>query len=269
MKKILLFILISAMIFSCGVNGQENLLKEQNKTYFYLLEKGGYNVETIDNRYISEKELKEIVNILFKREDSYHIENYENVTGGKLFEIINEKLGLPTEIIENRDKLSNQVLTFPTFFDIMDYYFSEILALNNLTREMGTMAENNGGYFLTYGQGKTKCYDSLPSGKVIVEMCEIELVADNDEIIELIFPLKDIDISMLYNKKEVCGSLFLMYDKSIVISANGELKRYITTDSFEILMRTNKDVADIEIVLFTGVYKKNTNLTTIAVERMN
>lgn len=269
MKKILLFVLIFIMLFSSGVISEENSLREQNETYFYLLEKKGFDTKIISNRYISEKNMLAIMNILFNEVEISDGEKGGNARGEQLFELLEKKLKLDTGFIENKDRLNSQILTFPVFFDIMDYYFSEILSANSLTKEMGTLAENNGSRFLTYGQGKTKIYDLSAFPEMSEKMCEIELVTDNDKIVELIFPLAKVDTSMVYNKKEVSGKLFLMYDKSIVISLDGELKKYITTDSFEILRRTDGELAEKEIVLFTGVYKKNTNLITIAIERMN
>lgn len=269
MKRIIILTVVFSLLITVGISANEPSIRDNNQTYFYLLEKNGFDVSSINYSKASGRKITEILNILFNENMNYNIDRKTRVTGNELFDILESDLGLSLKRIENRDKIKNEYLTFPIFFELIDYYFSEVLKECNLTKEIGTLSYNNGNYLLTYGKGKIKEYDIVSFSDMVDKMCDIEFVKDGDEIIELIPPCENLDISAIYDKKEIEGQLFLIYDNSIIISKNGALEKYFITDLFEILRRTDKEIYDKEIVLITGAYKKHSNLTAVAVERMN
>ncbi len=296
MKKIILFTLIFLILLSLNPSGEELYCREtqqgspknsnfqfdsfsrgsyyenDNETYYYLLKKANYDVSLIDNRYITGQKLIDMVNIIFDESVEYEFDHFGNVKGKELIDIL-EGIGLSGDIIEERKLKEERILTFPYVFEIFDWYFDEILERNSLNKEIGVVAFNGDNLLVSYQEGKIKelereVYPELTSGRKFVE-----IVTDGEDVIEIIPPAKNVPLMKMYNKKEVLGKLFLMYDGCITIDLKGNLLTYLLTDRFTLLRRSEGAIEDKEIAVITGQYKKNSYLTAIAIEvateRMN
>ena len=69
-------------------------------------------------------------------------------------------------------------------------------------------------------------------------------------------------LSMLTNKREIAGKLFLQHSEGIIIEVNGALFEYPTLLGFKFLNKKG-----VNIALFVGSYKKNLELAAVAVGR--
>ena len=272
MKKVVIFTLLFLMLVSINPSGEEISFENDNETYYHLLKKADYDLSLIDNRYITGQKLIDIVNIIFDEDIEYEFDHFGNIKGKELIEIL-ESTGLNGDIIGERKIKEERVLTFPYVFEIFDWYFDEILKINSLTKEIGVIAPNNDKLLLSYQEGRVKeferdVYPELTSGRKFVE-----IVTYGEEIIEIIPPVKNVSLMKMYNKKEIKGKMFLMYDGCITIDLKGNLLTYLLTDNFTLMRRTYGNIEDKEIAVITGQYKKNSYLTAIAVEvsaeRMN
>ena len=202
------------------------------------------------------------------KNEAYDFDRYGIISGKNLLSELEDKIGLSTEIINDVEDMNNKVITYPMLFDILDYYFFDIVKLNLLEAESGVLSRNGGKWFITYGTGKVFESDNPPTFEVRGESCEVNVILSNGEIIEIIPSYIPVGIREIYNKAEISGKLFVEYDNVIIINSDGMLKKFITTDKFEILRRTNRDATEIEIVIIKGTYKKYMNVTAVAVERI-
>ena len=268
MKKILLIIIVVISLLNVNVYGYDTSYESQNGTYYYLLNQGGFNVDLINNRYVNGRRFSQILNILFKADCLYDVSSMGNITGKDVLNALRDKLSLSVTLIEDRHEHYTRAITFPTMFEMLDNYFCDILAANNLSAEPGTIVKNNDTYFLTYGNGKTKELSSF-AGFYVDEKRAVNVISKDDEIIEIIPVDTNILPSQLNDKRELKGTLFLNYYGNIILNCGDEYNKFFTTDSFTILRRTDKEITDREIVLLTGNYRKNINIAYIAVERMD
>ena len=264
MKKIITFFIAVMLTFTnVGVRA-ENSVMAGNETYRYLLTKSKYNLKLIDNRYVTYDKLTAILDILFNKKIQYTSKDVGNVSGNALFDILENDLELSKRFIDGKDKYMGKVLVFDTFFEIMDYYFYDIIKANNLKTAYGTISKNGYDYLLTYGEGKTEYYTSYP--EFDGEKKDVTVVYGDEGVIEIIPLMRDVKINMLCDKKEVTGDLFFDEEYVITLKTDKELVRYYKGSDFEILRKTNNPLTDEKITLFYGTYKKS-KIAVLGLER--
>ena len=154
MKKFITVVLALIFTFSNISVIAQDKLKEENHTYYYLLTKNNYNLKFIDNRYVTYDKLTLMLDILFNKKIEYSDKSIGNVKGKDLFNILHNDVKLKDRYINEREEKEGRVLTFASLFEILDYYFYDIVRANNLEISYGTVADNGYDYILTFGKGK-------------------------------------------------------------------------------------------------------------------
>lgn len=261
MKKILFLISVFVILVSFNCNAVES-----NGTYFSLFSESGYDYNTKIGQYLTEEDFNEILRILLKSEKDYDAGENGYVMG---FEVLNafEDMGLDTSVIENREKFSNWAITFNLFLDTLDYYFKEIVTLNNLKTEKGIMAESDKGGIITYGYGNVINTEIIPTRSP----ARVNMIFKEDKLIEVI-EVSDqyIPLYKFGKLEEITGNFFMYGDDMIYIKKDNKISRYFCNNPPYFLGNKNSGLSVInqvlnnkEIVLYTGSYKKYIDMALI------
>lgn len=258
MKRI--FIVLAVFIVLVSVN-----VSAENDTYMHILSNNGYDITSVHNRYITKDEFTGVINILFNTDKDYDVGVNGHVTGLEFFKVFEQELKLDTFMIVGKEAYYNRALTFTAFFELIDFYFSEIVTNYKLEIAQGILSVSSSEYLLTYGDGNVAEFNEFLFFKAIDQMYDVTVISDNGKIVEVIPIEKDIPLSWLNNKQEIKGKIFLLYEDNIILETEKGLEKFSIINNFRILKTRGTD----EVVLFTGNYKKNLCLAGIAVERMN
>lgn len=265
MKKFITVVLALIFTFSNISVIAQDKLKEENKTYYYLLTKNNYNLKFIDNRYVTYDKLTLMLDILFNKKIEYSDKSIGNVKGKDLFNILHNDLKLKERYIDEKEVKEGRVLTFASLFEILDYYFYDIVNANNLKTLYGTVSDNGYDHILTYGEGNTKYLTDFP--ELSQEYLDVMVVEDEGNIVEIIPVNRDIKINMLYEKEEITANLFFDSETTLILKEDEKLVKLYKSENFEILRKTDEDITDKKITVFYGNYKKN-KIAVLGLERV-
>ena len=206
MKKFITVVLALIFTFSNISVIAQDKLKEENHTYYYLLTKNNYNLKFIDNRYVTYDKLTLMLDILFNKKIEYSDKSIGNVKGKDLFNILHNDVKLKDRYINEREEKEGRVLTFASLFEILDYYFYDIVRANNLEISYGTVADNGYDYILTFGEGKTEYLTSFTDFQD--EYLDVTVVTDGEKTVEIIPVNRDKDKYVIQQRRNNSKSVF-------------------------------------------------------------
>lgn len=253
MKKIaFLFALLFFVLLGTGVYAN---------TYEEILKENGYT--NIHNNYIDKAQLKEVLGIIFKADITFNAEGAGHSTGRDFFAMVEDELGIKKFKSAKKEAYLSRALTFAGLFELLDFYFEDISELYAMESYYGKLSKSESGYTLTYGEGVVCKFSEFSYFNAKEKLYDVNVIIRDNKIIDVCLVDYNAPLSAMYNKKELAGRIYLLYDKGIIIESDGELYEYPIASSFKVFGKGEGE----DVVLILGSYKKNKNMAAIAIGR--
>lgn len=263
-KQLLCMILCSVFYLSpalgdAGMITADGNIAGENAAYQYIvgdmsLVREG-DVAFYDMTYILSK-------LFLVPQDTLNIYGNSSVRHTVLMDILWNYCGVDTTLIARNYAAETEFVTYEQFFDALDHFYFDIMALHGMTVRTANAYQLSGNTHLAFDDGSIVSIGAcqIPDGRVtvtckentVVELSPIELPAD-------------INLSSMSEMRTVDGLLYYYsaQEGTVLLQTDNELKRFdiienpacfsadgVSRDS------VNKEMLDKPVVLYVTSYKK-------------